>query len=128
MPPAARKTDVHTCPEHPPNEIDAPCCLSVPIGGHPAARVTDLCTCTAAMVEGSPSVLIGGHRAARRGDATVHGGEIATGCGSVIIGDFGQGPGPALTLALSRQLLAARTRRSNRSRAASWRCYPCRDA
>jgi uncharacterized Zn-binding protein involved in type VI secretion len=63
--------------------------LRVFIGGLPAARVTDLITCTGppdAILMGSTKVLIGGLPAARMGDPTAHGGTIVMGCPTVLIG------------------------------------------
>ncbi|MDU0342397.1 PAAR domain-containing protein [Bosea rubneri] len=81
------------------------CCPTVLIGGLPAARVTDICTCVGppdVIVQGSATVFIGGLPAARMGDMTAHGGVIVTGMPTVLIGDSGgagggvakpQGPG-----------------------------------
>jgi uncharacterized Zn-binding protein involved in type VI secretion len=89
MPPAARITDVHTCPAHPPNPILTGE-LTVFIGYQPAARVSDKEACTATIVAGEPSVQIGGKDAARLGDPTAHGGVIMKGCPTVIIGSSPQ--------------------------------------
>ena len=95
MPPAARLSDMHTCPmvtgvvPHVGGPILPPCCPTVLIGGLPAARVTDLATCVGppdAIAMGSTTVLIGGLPAARMGDPTVHGGVIVMGCPTVLIG------------------------------------------
>lgn len=95
MLPAARLTDMHTCPlfngpvPHVGGPITGPGCPTVIIGGLPAARVGDLCTCVGppdSIVMGSTSVLIGGMPAARLGDATAHGGLIVLGCPTVLIG------------------------------------------
>jgi uncharacterized Zn-binding protein involved in type VI secretion len=95
MPPAARITDMHTCPmvtgvvPHVGGPIIPPCCPTVLIGFLPAARVTDLLTCVGppdVIVKGSSTVMIGFLPAARIGDQTVHGGVIVTGCPTVIIG------------------------------------------
>lgn len=95
MPPAARVTDMHTCPmttgpvPHVGGPILPPCCPTVLIGGLPAARVTDLLTCVGppdTIVKGSMTVMIGGLPAARIGDQTVHGGVIVIGCPTVMIG------------------------------------------
>jgi uncharacterized Zn-binding protein involved in type VI secretion len=101
--PAARLTDMHTCPmfdgpkPHVGGPITAPGCPTVLIGGMPAARVSDMVTCVGppdAIAKGSPTVLIGGMMAARLGDMTVHGGVItAPGCPTVLIGDAGSGGG-----------------------------------
>jgi uncharacterized Zn-binding protein involved in type VI secretion len=81
--PAARLTDMHTCPmvtgivPHVGGPITAPGCATVLIGMLPAARVTDIATCVGppdAIVKGSPTVLIAGLPAARIGDQTAHGG------------------------------------------------------
>jgi uncharacterized Zn-binding protein involved in type VI secretion len=67
-----------------------PGCPTVLIGGQPAARVTDMCTCVGppdVIVKGSPTVLIGNLLAARMGDQTAHGGVIVIGCPTVMIGD-----------------------------------------
>lgn len=95
MPPAARITDMHTCPmvtgvvPHVGGPILPPCCPTVMIGFLPAARVTDLATCVGppdVIVKGSTSVMIGGLPAARIGDMTAHGGVIVIGCPTVMIG------------------------------------------
>lgn len=95
MPPAARITDMHTCPmvtgvvPHVGGPIIPPCCPQVLIGFLPAARVTDMATCVGppdVIVKGSMTVLIGGLPAARIGDQTAHGGIITTGYPTVIIG------------------------------------------
>ena len=62
---------------------------TVLIGGMPAARVGDMCTCTGppdSIVMGSTTVLIGGMPAARMNDTTAHGGTIVAGCPTVLIG------------------------------------------
>ena len=67
-----------------------PGCPTVLIGGQPAARVTDMCTCVGppdVIVKGSPTVLIGNLLAARMGDQTAHGGVIVLGCPTVMSGD-----------------------------------------
>ncbi len=95
MPPAARLTDMHTCPmvtgivPHVGGPILPPGAPTVLIGSLPAARVTDMCTCVGppdVIVKGSTSVLIGGLPAARMGDNTAHGGVIVTGFPTVMIG------------------------------------------
>lgn len=97
MPPAARITDMHTCPmvnpgpvPHVGGPILPPGSPSVLIGGMPAARVGDMAVCTGppdTIIQGSGTVLISGMPAARMGDATAHGGVIVAGCPTVIIGD-----------------------------------------
>src|SRR5687768_15301775 len=101
MPPAARVTDMHTCPmvtppgiPHVGGPILPPCAPTVLIGGVPAARVTDMCTCVGppdAIAKGSPTVTISGLLAARLGDLTVHGGVITIGFPTVQIGEVGMG-------------------------------------
>jgi len=94
VPPAARISDMHTCPmangpvPHVGGPILPPGCPTVLIGGLPAARATDLCTCVGppdSIVMGSTKVLIGGLPAARMGDPTAHGGVIVAGCPTVHI-------------------------------------------
>ncbi len=87
--PAARITDMHTCPIHGGGPILPPGCPTVLIGGLPAARASDLATCVwppDAIALGSFRVLIGGLPAARMGDPTLHGGVIAMGMPTVLIG------------------------------------------
>lgn len=95
MQPAARLTDLHTCPmvtgvvPHVGGPITAPGAPTVLIGGLPAARVSDLCTCVGppdSIVKGSAKVFIKGLPAARLGDTTAHGGAIVLGCFTVLIG------------------------------------------
>ena len=101
MPPAARLTDMHTCPmvdwfkPHVGGPILPPCAPQVLIGFMPAARVGDKALCVGppdTIIKGSPTVFIGGQMAARVGDNTVHGGVIVAGFPSVMIGEVG-GPG-----------------------------------
>src|ERR1017187_7785840 len=103
MPPAARLTDMHTCPmvtpgvppiPHVGGPIVSPGEPTVLICFLPAARATDMAICVGppdTIAMGSPTVLIGGLMAARMGDPTVHGGVIVTGAATVIIGVPGQG-------------------------------------
>ena len=95
MPPAARITDMHTCPmftgpvPHVGGPIVGPSVPTVMIGGLPAAVVGDLLVCVGppdSIVKGSATVLIGGNPAARMGDLTAHGGVIVVGIPTVIIG------------------------------------------
>lgn len=95
MPPAARISDMHTCPmatgqvPHVGGPIIGPGVPTVLIAGLPAAVVGDLCTCVgppASIVKGSATVLIGGKPAARMGDTTNHGGVIVLGAPTVMIG------------------------------------------
>lgn len=94
--PAARLTDLHTCPfveptgiPHVGGPIAFPGCPTVLIGGLPAARVTDVVTCVGTvpdMIAGcNPAVLIGGLPAARMGDPTAHGGVIVVGYPAVLL-------------------------------------------
>ncbi|MFB3813535.1 MAG: PAAR domain-containing protein [Terriglobales bacterium] len=95
MPPAARMTDMHTCPmvtgtvPHVGGPILPACCPTVLIGFLPAARVGDMATCAGppdVIVKGSTSVMIGFMPAARVGDQTAHGGVIVLGEFTVMIG------------------------------------------
>jgi uncharacterized Zn-binding protein involved in type VI secretion len=95
MPPAARVSDMHTCPmvdgvvPHVGGAILPPCEPTVLIGYLPAARVSDQLTCVGppdVIVKGSTSVMIGNLPAARIGDETAHGGVIILGCFTVMIG------------------------------------------
>lgn len=98
--PAARVTDMHTCPmvtvlvPHVGGPILPPCSLNTLIGFLPAARVTDMALCVGPpdmIATGSPTVLINNLMAARMTDKTVHGGVIVMGCFTVLIGDNGRG-------------------------------------
>jgi len=95
MPPAARVTDMHTCPmvtgivPHVGGPILPPCCPTVLICFLPAARVSDMLTCVGppdVIAMGSTTVMIGFLPAARMGDITAHGGVIVLGAPTVIIG------------------------------------------
>jgi uncharacterized Zn-binding protein involved in type VI secretion len=95
MPPAARVTDMHTCPmatgpvPHVGGPILPPCSPTVLIAFMPAARVTDMATCVGPpdiIVKGSASVMINFLPAARLGDQTAHGGVIVMGAPTVMIG------------------------------------------
>lgn len=95
MAPAARVTDMHTCPmvtvvvPHVGGPILPPGEPTVLIGFLPAARMGDLATCVGppdTIIMGSPTVLIGNMMAARMGDPTAHGGVIVLGEPTVIIG------------------------------------------
>lgn len=95
--PAARVTDMHTCPmvnpggvPHVGGPVLPPGEPTVLIGGLPAARVGDMAFCsgpTDLISMGSGSVLIGGKPAARLGDMCVHGGALIAGYVTVLIGD-----------------------------------------
>lgn len=95
MPPAARLTDLHSCPmvtgqvPHVGGPVAGPGVATVLIGGMPAAVAGDTAICTGppdSIVAGSATVTIGGKPAARQGDATAHGGVIAAGLATVMIG------------------------------------------
>jgi uncharacterized Zn-binding protein involved in type VI secretion len=98
MPPAARLTDMHTCPmvtpgtppvPHVGGPILGPGAPTVLIGNLPAVRIGDTAVCTGppdSIVKGSATVLIAGAPAARMGDATAHGGTILIGMPTVMIG------------------------------------------
>ena len=96
MPPAARLSDMHTCPLplHVGGPILPTCCPTVIVGGLPQARVGDLLLCDGppdVIAVGSPTVLIGYQMAARLGDCTMHGGVIVQGEPTVLIGIPGNG-------------------------------------
>ncbi|SDU58303.1 PAAR domain-containing protein [Desulfobacula phenolica] len=99
MPPAARITDMHTCPMQTPafpspiphvgGPVVGPGVANVLIGKLPAAVVGDSCTCVGppdSIAKGSATVMIGKKPAARVGDTTAHGGSIVLGCFTVMIG------------------------------------------
>lgn len=95
MPPAARITDMHTCPmvtwiiPHVGGPVVGPGVPTVLIGGLPAAVLGDNCVCVGppdTIIKGSATVLIGGKPAARMGDNTAHGGVIVLGMFTVMIG------------------------------------------
>jgi uncharacterized Zn-binding protein involved in type VI secretion len=94
VPPAARVSDMHTCPmvtgvvPHVGGPILPPGCPTVLIAGLPAARMGDMCVCTGppdSIIMGSTKVMIGGMPAARMGDPTAHGGVIVLGAPTVMI-------------------------------------------
>ncbi|MDD4631008.1 MAG: PAAR domain-containing protein [Proteiniphilum sp.] len=94
--PAARITDMHTCPmvtgtvPHVGGPVLPPGDPSVLIGGMPAARVGDMALCSGppdSIAVGSATVLIGGMPAARMGDTMAHGGTVVAGDPTVLIGD-----------------------------------------
>src|SRR4029079_16298262 len=98
MPPAARVSDMHTCPmvtpgvppiPHVGGPILPPGAPTVLIGGLPAAVMGGMCTCVGppdTIIMGSMTVLISGQPAARLGHPTAHGGTIVAGCPTVLIG------------------------------------------
>ena len=101
MPPAARVTDLHTCPSTPAAPVVGPGAPNVFICGVPAARIGDLVSCSSpeTIVTGEETVIIAGKPAARMGDMTAKGGGcphakggvITTGCPTVFIGSVYQG-------------------------------------
>ena len=86
---------MHTCPmvdpgpkPHVGGPILPPGAPTVLIGGQPAARVGDMCTCAGppdAIAAGSTNVMIAGRPAARVGDKTAHGGVIVAGFPTVMV-------------------------------------------
>lgn len=102
MPPAARISDMHTCPMATPGTPPIPHvggpisvgCPTVLIGFMPAARMGDMAICVGppdAIAKGSATVLIGGQPAARVSDITTHGGMVVVGFPTVMIGEVGMG-------------------------------------
>ena len=100
MPPAARISDMHTCPMVNPGPVphvggpEISGSPNVITGYMPQGRVGDSLICVPAIdkiAKGSPTVLVNNKMAARIGDSTVHGGVIVAGCPTVIIGESGQG-------------------------------------
>jgi len=95
MKPAARLTDMHTCPlvnPGPVPHVGGPVIKgagTVMIGMMPAARVGDTAVCTGppdVVAVGSATVIIEYMPAARMGDQTAHGGMVITGFPAVLIG------------------------------------------
>jgi uncharacterized Zn-binding protein involved in type VI secretion len=85
---------MHTCPmvtgvvPHVGGPILPPGAPTVLIGGMPAARMGDMCTCVGPpdpIILGSSKVMIKGQPAARMGDSTAHGGVIVLGFPKVMI-------------------------------------------
>ena len=100
MPPAARISDMHTCPMASPATPPVPHVGGPVITGAPTvitafmpqARISDQCTCVGppdVITKGSPTVIVCGMPAARLGDMTAHGGVITTGAPNVLIGEVG---------------------------------------
>ena len=93
---AARVGDMHVCPMQNPGPVPhvggpvmPPGEPTVLIGGIPAAKLGDMCTCSGppdSIVAGSTTVMIGGMPAVRMNDSTAHGGMIVAGCLTVLIG------------------------------------------
>ncbi|MGR9107540.1 MAG: PAAR domain-containing protein [Gammaproteobacteria bacterium] len=93
--PAARLTDMHTCPmvtgvvPHVGGPILAAGAPTVLIGKLPAANMTTTCVCVGppdTIIKGSATVLVGKMPAVRIGDMTAHGGVIVGCCPTVLIG------------------------------------------
>ncbi len=93
--PAARLTDMHTCPmvtgiiPHVGGPIAGPGAPTVLIASLPASHVGDMAVCVGppdSLVKGSATVMIGGTPAVRLGDSTAHGGVVVLGCPTVLIG------------------------------------------
>jgi len=104
MPPAARITDMTSCPMVAPGptpHVGGPIVTgeaTVITCFQPQARVSDKSICAvggpASIVRGSATVFVGNMPAARIGDPTSHGGVIVSGCPTVIIGDETVAPLP----------------------------------
>ena len=87
--PAARLTDMHTCPMVTPGLPPIPHVGGPIVGKMPAAVLGDNAVCVGppdSIVKGSATVMICGKPAARMGDNTAHGGSIVLGCPTVLIG------------------------------------------
>jgi uncharacterized Zn-binding protein involved in type VI secretion len=92
--PAARVTDMHTCPmcTGPVPHVGGPILpgqATVLVSGLPASRATDQIVCVGppdTIALGSFTVFINKLPAARMGDVTGHGGPIVVGCPRVLIG------------------------------------------
>ena len=100
--PAARVTDMHTCPmvtgivPHVGGPILPPAAVTVLTGFMPQARIGDMAVCVGppdVIATGSATVIVCGMPAARMGDMTAHGGVIVKGEPTVLIGDGGGGGG-----------------------------------
>lgn len=100
--PAARISDMHTCPmvnPGPAPHVGGPIAMGSPnvlIGSIPAARIGDTAICVGppdTVATGSSGVIINGKPAARMGDSTAHGGKIIVGMPTVLIGGGGGGGG-----------------------------------
>jgi uncharacterized Zn-binding protein involved in type VI secretion len=93
--PAARVTDMHTCPAtdgpvpHVGGPIIPPGAVTVFIGGLPAARMGDEAVCVGppdVITLGSFTVFTCDQPQARMTDITAHGGVIVLGCFTVLVG------------------------------------------
>jgi uncharacterized Zn-binding protein involved in type VI secretion len=92
--PAARVTDMQTCPmvtgvvPHVGGPISLGC-FTVLTSGLSQARIGDMHVCVGppgTLALGSFTVLVGGQPASRMGDVTAHGGAVVGGCPTVLIG------------------------------------------
>jgi uncharacterized Zn-binding protein involved in type VI secretion len=95
MKPAARVTDMHSCPNvtvlvpHVGGPIAGPGVPTVLVEKLPAAALGDTCTCAGppdVIVEGSVSVLVANRPLACLGNKTAHGGVIVAGAPTVMVG------------------------------------------
>ena len=98
MPPAARITDMHTCPmatpgippiPHVGGPVIGPGAPTVLINSLPAAVLGDSAVCVGppdSLVKGSATVMITSKPAIRMGDSTAHGGAVVMGSPTVMIG------------------------------------------
>ena len=88
---AARRDDMHVCPQHSGGHVFAPLEPTVLIGGPWAARMTDQAICAGGPMDtistGAFTTLIGRLPAARQRDKTLHGGLVTEGMPTVVIGD-----------------------------------------
>lgn len=93
--PAARVTDMHTCPmsdgpkPHVGGPILPPGNPLVLVGNMPSAVIGNMCTCVGPpdiLAMGATTVLIGGRFAVRQTDMTAHGGVVVIGLPTVFIG------------------------------------------
>lgn len=86
---------MHVCPmvtgtvPHVGGPVLGPGAPTVIIGGMPAARVSDMCTCVGppdTIAKGSATVMTMGMPQARIGDLTAHGGQLVLGFPTVVVG------------------------------------------
>jgi uncharacterized Zn-binding protein involved in type VI secretion len=129
--PAARISDMHTCPmvtpglppiPHVGGPIVGPGCPTVLIGGMPASVIGDMCTCVGppdTIAMGSTGVFIGGKPAARMGDQCIHGGAIMMGCPTVLIGETGTAQAASSGSDVSSVLMNNQSDKNNKSFARS---------
>lgn len=98
MPPAARITDMHSCPmvtpglppvPHVGGPVTGPGAATVLINNLPVAVLGDSAVCVGppdSLIKGSSSVMITAKPAIRMGDSTAHGGVVVMGSPTVMIG------------------------------------------